>query len=87
MTKHVNLKRHIYLFDMMAEKLGRDLEIAVIDGKITPEDIVEASFRCSDCAKASTCETALPLASEMSKPFEFCRNTSLFEQLDRPKSE
>ncbi|UZD89824.1 DUF6455 family protein [Cognatishimia activa] len=82
MTKHVNLKRHIYLFDMMAEKLGHDLEVAVIDGEISPEEIVEASFRCSDCAKSSTCEAALPLAREMSEPYDFCRNHALFERLN-----
>lgn len=81
MSKHEDLKQHIYLFDMMAEKLGKDLEVAVIDEKIAPEEVVEAAFRCSDCAQASTCAAALPRAKNLDAPFDYCQNQALFARI------
>lgn len=85
MSKHEKLKPHIYLFDLMAEKTGLDLEVAVVEGEITPEEIVEAAFRCSDCGKATTCAAALPKSDGLKEPFEFCRNRSFFAGLSALK--
>lgn len=81
MSKLENLKQHVYLFDMMAEKLGRNLEVAIIEEKIAPEEVVEAAFRCSDCDKAATCAASLPQAGELKQPFEYCRNQALFARI------
>lgn len=81
MSKHENLKQHVYLFDMMAEKLGRNLEVAIIEEKIAPEEVVDAAFRCSDCAKAETCAASLPQAEKMQQPFDYCRNQALFARI------
>lgn len=85
MSKHENLKQHIYLFDMMAEKLGKNLEVAVIDEKVAPEEVVEAAFRCSKCAKASTCAAALPQAETLKAPYDFCQNQDLFARIGSAK--
>lgn len=81
MSKHEKLKEHVYLFDMMAEKLGKDLEVAVIEGEISPQEVVDAAFRCSDCAKASTCAAVLPAKKQLSTAFDYCQNTALFARV------
>lgn len=79
--KTEELKPHIYLFDMMAEKLGDNLELAIVEGQIEAAEVVEAAFRCAACPQADTCAKELPKADTIEKPFAFCRNQALFSKV------
>ncbi|SHG54028.1 DUF6455 family protein [Cognatishimia maritima] len=75
------LKSHVYLFDMMAEKLGKRLEGAVIDGDITADQLVAGVYRCSACTKAEDCAARLPSEEDLQQPYEYCRNQALFAKV------
>lgn len=75
------LNEHVYLFDMMADRLDVNLELAVLNGEISSDEIVEAVRRCSDCSQAVDCAARLPLETDLSKPFNYCRNRELFTDL------
>lgn len=81
MTSNPRLEPHIYLFDMMAERLEKNLAAAVVEDKISTQEVLEGAFRCSGCAQAASCAAILPKTESLETPFRFCRNRALFAKL------
>jgi hypothetical protein len=80
-SKGRKLRSHVYLFDEMAEKLGKDLEMRVLEGRISSDEIVEAVHKCSDCQSAETCASQLPKEKGLKEAYGYCANRELFKKL------
>lgn len=82
MQSQQTLKRHAILVDRMAGHMGIDLEEAALRGRITISGIEDAVLRCTGCAQADACESALDTKSApQGKTPSFCRNADLFDKL------
>jgi|GEM_PF-4270129 len=81
LKKDPELSPHIYLFDEMAERLGKNLQLAVIEGKIDAEDIVEGVIRCGTCKRADVCAAHIAEVLDSKEPFDFCQNKDWFSEL------
>lgn len=74
------LERHAALVDAMSDRLGIDVEEAVLRGDIDLDEISEAVLRCSGCSEVSNCEHFLETVEGHDMP-SYCRNAALFRRL------
>ncbi len=76
------LKKHARLVDLMASKLGIDLEERALRGDINFDEISDAVLACTGCSHPCTCErwlAAMPVPQNDTP--EYCRNRPLFKGL------
>ncbi len=70
------------LVDDMAKRTGTDLEEAVLDGRISMDDLAEMVLRCARCACPEDCAMRLmDRTGGASMPPEYCRNRDLLVRL------
>jgi hypothetical protein len=75
------LKRHAALMDRMSEKLGVDLEEAVLTGLLRFDEVADAVLRCASCSNPEHCAGWLAESAARDAPPGYCRNTELFAAL------
>lgn len=74
------IKRHAALVDRMAASLGVDLEEAVLQARVSVDELTDAVLRCTGCSNADHCEH-VHLAQGLGRTPSFCRNADLFTAL------
>jgi len=75
------LAPHVYLFDMMAERLDKNLAEAIVEEKLSADAIVEGVRRCSGCSRPEACAAMLPQDQDLKEPYSFCQNQELFSKI------
>ncbi|WP_162933013.1 DUF6455 family protein [Roseovarius sp. EL26] len=84
MTDTAKLRRHVELFDTMANTLEIDLEEQVRQGQLTFDRIERAVHRCTTCSNPDGCETWLAQQLMPAQhPPQMCQNANLFAGLRR----
>lgn len=77
-------RRHADLVDRMADRLGVDLEEAVLRGQMELDELSDAVVRCSGCQNPDNCEYILDNSIGTGTP-AYCRNTALFTKLENSR--
>lgn len=80
MQSLTNLAKHALLVDVMADRMGIDLEEAVLRGRINFDEIADAVLRCTGCTRVEECQALVVDNSGTELP-EYCRNAELFREL------
>lgn len=81
------LERHAGLVDRMADRLGVDLEQAMMEGRLTQGQLGDAVLSCTGCSQPDTCERWLDLfedGTEETAP-GYCRNGEMLANLAKGK--
>lgn len=81
MSIETKLKAHAALVDQMAQKLGVDLEDAVLSGAARFDDVADAVLRCTECSDPGHCQGWLAQSGARDAPPAYCRNVDLFADL------
>lgn len=82
MTDRATLRHHAALMDRVAERLGIDLEAAVLSGEMAFDEVSAAVLRCVDCANPGDCAHWLGReAAGAEIPPTYCRNSALMRRL------
>ena len=76
--------RHEALFDHMATACGADPDLAVLQGRLSPEALDDAVLSCTGCSEPDTCESLLAAGAIDGTPPSFCRNKSMLAALAVP---
>ena len=84
MSSNPIFRRHAALVDRMADRIGTDLEEAVLRGRLEFEELSEAVIRCASCLNPDRCEYILDHSIGSGAP-AYCRNTELFNRMGRNK--
>ncbi|MDC0738156.1 DUF6455 family protein [Cognatishimia sp. SS12] len=81
MTDRATVKKHAYLFDTMAQKLGHDMQQHALDGDIGMDELADAVIRCTGCSHPEDCAQRLAAAKQLTQTPNYCRNQHLFKDL------
>ncbi|WP_243612531.1 DUF6455 family protein [Shimia aestuarii] len=82
MTDQSTLRHHAALMDRVADRLGIDLEAAVLTGSMTFDEVSEAVLRCVACANPEDCAHWLDREEARAEaPPVYCRNRALMTRL------
>lgn len=86
MPGKATLKRHAALVDQMAETVGVDLEQAMMEGRMTSDQLSDVVLTCTGCSEAEACARWLATqdAPAATTP-DYCRNTDTFQRLSDGK--
>ena len=77
------IDRHANLVNRMADTVGADMGAALLEGRVTAEDLRGAVLRCTRCAHVETCVGWLgrnEAAGADATP-EYCRNRQLMARV------
>lgn len=78
------LDRHADLVQRMAETLRVDFVEAMLRGKLAPEELRAAVFRCTGCDCVNACTAWLDSHPEGAERAPgYCRNRDVLDQLQR----
>lgn len=82
MIDQPTLRQRAALLDRAAERLGVDLEAAVLAGQMGFEELSQSVLRCVSCANPEDCAHWLDRGEEraMAAPV-YCRNRALLSRL------
>ncbi|MEM1077765.1 MAG: DUF6455 family protein [Pseudomonadota bacterium] len=75
------LRKHASLVDRMSDRVGVDLEEAVLRGEISPDLIPDLVLRCTTCTNPESCARLLKTTSTLDSAPSYCRNREAFEKL------
>ncbi len=67
------------LMTRMAEANGADIDLALLTGALSPEELHDATLRCMGCTQSSSCERWVE-ASVDGVP-DYCRNTGMISEV------
>jgi len=82
MLGKATLKRHAALVDRMAETVGVDLEQAIMEGRMTTDQLSDAVLTCTGCSEAEACARWLATQDQTAETTpDYCRNTETFLRL------
>ncbi|GAA6208239.1 hypothetical protein NBRC116601_15320 [Cognatishimia sp. WU-CL00825] len=81
MPERATIKKHTYLFDTMAEKLGHDMQKHVQDHDISMSEVADAVLRCANCSNPDNCANNLAAQKSLQNPPSYCQNIPLFQEL------
>jgi hypothetical protein len=82
MQGKATLKVHADLVDRMANAVGVDLEEAMMEGRMTMDQLGEAVLACTGCSAPETCQKWLAQQSEVVDAAPgYCRNGDTFSRL------
>lgn len=82
MTDQSTLRHHAALMDRVADRLGIDLEAAVLSGEMPFDEVSEAVLRCAGCANPGDCAHWLDRNEARAEaPPVYCRNRALLARL------
>ena len=79
MTAMTRIARHERLLSRMADANEADLDLALMLGNTTPEELTDAVMACTGCANPDACEHHLN-HGHIGVP-AFCRNARLIDRL------
>lgn len=86
MPGKATLKRHAALVDQMAETVGVDLEQAMMEGRMTSDQLSDVVLTCTGCSEAEACARWLATQDEQAATTpDYCRNTDTFQRLSDGK--
>lgn len=87
MTGKSTLKTHADLVDRMAGAVGVDLEQAMMEGRLTADQLGDAVLSCTGCSKPGECNHWLE-GQDATAPEapDYCRNSDMFKRLKAGKS-
>jgi len=77
------IDRHANLVNRMADTVGADMGAALLEGRVTAEDLRGAVLRCTRCAQVEKCVGWLgrnEAAGADATP-EYCRNRQLMARV------
>ncbi|MFC7703144.1 DUF6455 family protein [Plastorhodobacter daqingensis] len=76
------LDLHAGLVNRMGDVLGADLGVALVEGRLSGQELRGAVLRCCGCGSESACDRWLEdhRAGAEAAP-AYCRNEALFERL------
>ena len=87
MLGKATLKRHAGLVDSMADTVGVDLEQAMLEGRLSVDQLSDVVLTCTGCSEAEACERWLAMQKEtVSETPDYCRNTETFQRLSKGES-
>lgn len=72
------------LVDDMVRALGDDLAAAVLEGRVSMDELADLVLRCSDCACPEDCASRLMPGSDANLPPGYCRNRDRLLDLIAP---
>ncbi|MGH1466350.1 MAG: DUF6455 family protein [Cognatishimia sp.] len=81
MPERAMIKKHTYLFDTMAEKLGHDMQEHVENHDLSMTEVADAVLRCTKCRASETCANRLAAEDALQNPPGYCQNIPLFLDL------
>jgi len=86
MPGKATLKTHADLVDRMAGTVGVDLEEAMMEGRMTFDQLGDAVLSCTGCSQPETCRKWLAEQQEVvdAAP-DYCRNRDMFRRLNAGK--
>lgn len=88
MQSNKTLARHADLVDRMAGRLGVDLEQAMMEGRLSVDQLGDAVLSCTGCSQPDTCERWLALFADAPAAAApgYCRNGEMLGALAQGKS-
>lgn len=73
---------HWGLMNAMAQKVGVNLGVELIDGRVTPTEVRHATLTCMQCENVPECERALSTGSTAPGEVpDYCLNKELIDRL------
>ena len=82
MTDQSTLRYHAALLDRAAERLGVDLEEAVLSGQMAFEELSQSVLRCVSCVNPEDCAHWLDRGEAHASAVPvYCRNRALLTRL------
>ena len=82
MLGKATLKRHAALVDSMADTVGVDLEQAMMEGRLTTDQLSDVVLTCTGCSEAEACARWLATQDGIAEDTpDYCRNTETFHRL------
>lgn len=75
MTYSAKFVRHERMMTSMADRNGADLDVALLSGVITPEEVQDAALKCTGCREPGACEAYLE--SDATGIPDYCRNADM----------
>lgn len=86
MQGKATLKAHADLVDRMANTVGVDLEQAMMEGRMTMDQLGDAVLACTGCSAPDTCQKWLALQIDpVETAPDYCRNRDTFSRLVQGK--
>lgn len=87
MTGKTTLTRHADLMDRMANAVGVDLEQAMMEGRMTMDQLGDAVLACTGCTNPENCAHLLAdQCGALPAPPDYCRNSETLLRLREGKS-
>lgn len=82
MLGKATLKRHAELVDKMADTVGVDLEQAIMEGRMTTDQLSDVVLTCTGCSEVESCARWLAAQDQTAADTpDYCRNTETFQRL------
>ena len=76
------LKDHADLVDRMAQTVGLDLELVMMEGRMTVDQLGDAVLACTGCTQPDTCRAWMAEQADRADTIpSYCRNRGVFDRL------
>ena len=82
MINRTTLKKHADLMDRMAGSVGVDLEEAMLEGRLSMDQLTDAVFACTGCSNPEACGHWLTTQEGRADATpDYCRNADMMRRL------
>jgi hypothetical protein len=86
MTDQTRIKHHAQLVDDMAGALGVDLEDAMLEGRMSMDQLSDAVLSCTGCSNPEHCAKWLTTQTGQAEATpDYCRNSDMLSRLAQGK--